>query len=466
MTSDLKENIKIMQEHFKDDGTFKERFIGNNMWICFVDGMINARVVNENVIAPLQRVDLSELSANDIAQNVFSACEVDYSLDYTEICESIAFGDTALFVDGLDICIVVDTKGWNARSISEPQNERNITGPREGFTEMLMGNLALVRRRLPSNAFKVEFSRTGSVCPNNVALCWVDGQVDQTTLAEARRRLKAVDLTALLDSNMVQECIRDAPNSPFKTIGTTERPDVVASKLLEGRIAIFVEGSPIALTAPHLFMELFQTSEDYYVNTVYASFQRMLRSVGFWLSICLPSLYLALACYQPELLPSELMFSIIEARQGVPFHTVSEIFGLLLIFDLLREGGARSTANVGPALSVVSSIVLGQAAIEAKLAGAPVLIVVAFAGVTSVLIPRMSGVSIVARYLLLIITGTLGIVGFTIGMLLLFIHVASIKSFGVPYLGYYYLSSQKITKDTTVRAPWNKLGMGRMFPKK
>ena len=217
--------------------------------------------------------------------------------------------------------------------------------------------------------------------------------MDKKVLNELHSRLSKVKSSAILDTNYIAEQIRDSDAAPFRTIGATERPDIVAAKLLEGRIAVFSEGCPMALTLPFLFLELFQSNEDYYVSYHYASFQRFLRIIGFFISVLMPSFFVALACYQPDLLPSSLAITIAQARQNVPFSTLAEALLLLLIFDLLRESGARSPSNVGQALAVVSSIVLGQAAIEAGYVGSPILIITAFSGVTGVMLPRLIGAS-------------------------------------------------------------------------
>ena len=399
-----------------------------------------------------------------VIRRILSACDSSTETDFDNLCLSLTLGNSVLFIDGMDEAIVIDTKSWPLRSVEEPDNERVLQGPREGFNESLLTNVSLVRRRLTGSDFKAEFTKMGEISQNIVCLCYLESCVDDKVLKELRRRLGKVKSSAILDSNYIAEQIRDSDASPFRTVGATERPDIVAAKLLEGRIAIFSEGCPTALTVPFLFLELFQSNEDYYVSYHYASFQRLLRIIGFFISILMPSFFVALACFQPDLLPSSLAITIAQARQNVPFSTLAEALLLLIIFDLLRESGARSPSNVGQALAVVSSIVLGQAAIEAGYVGSPILIITAFSGVTGVMLPRLIGVSLLYRYGILLLTATSGYLGFSIGFFLLLLRLCSIESFGIPYTQYAYFSSQKQTSDTFFRDSWNRLRTLPVFP--
>ncbi|MBQ3078095.1 MAG: spore germination protein [Clostridia bacterium] len=457
-----------MQSLFERDGTFRVREIeaaDHTMTVlCFIDGLVNGHVLNENIIRPIQHAQLAGGSAEQIIRQTLATATCRPEQRFSELAFMVSLGNGILFVEGIPDAVVIDIKSWPVRGIAEPDNERVLQGPREGFNEALLTNVALVRRRLTGSDFKAEYLRFGEVAENGLCLCYLESCVDKKVLQEVRRRLEGLELSAVLDTNYIAEQIRDSRDSSFRTIGATERPDIVAAKLLEGRVAILCEGCPTALTAPYLFLELFQCNEDYYVSYHYASFQRCLRIFGFFLSILLPSFFIALVCYQPDLLPSALTFTVAEARQNVPFSTVGEAVLLLLIFDLLRESGARSPSNVGQALSVVSSIVLGQAASEAGYVGAPILIITAFAGVTGVMSPRLFGVSLLYRYSILLLTSVCGYLGFCIGFFALLLRLSSIESFGVPYTQYAYLSSQRQTGDTFLRASWSRLRALPVFP--
>ncbi len=465
MTSQLAENRRQMEGLFQNDGTFRVRELegidGCRAVLYFIDGMIKSRTLNEDIIPPLQLAPLGGSSPDMVIRCVLSACDCQTEASFETLAFLLSLGNTLLFIDQMEQAIVIDTKNWTVRAVEEPDNERVLQGPREGFNESLLTNLSLVRRRLTGSDFKAEFHILGDTFKNVASICYLESCVDLKVLNLARRRLKGVRATAVLDSNYIAEQIHDSDSSPFRTIGSTERPDIVAAKLLEGRIAIFCEGSPSAITAPFLFLELFQSNEDYYVSHHYASFQRILRITGFFVSVLIPAFFVALACYQPNLLPSALAITIAKARQTVPFSTLNEAILLLVIFDLLRESGARSPSNVGQALAVVSSIVLGQAAIEAGYIGAPILIITAFSCVTGVMLPRLIGASLLYRYAILLLTATSGYLGFVVGFYLLLLQMCSIESFGIPYTQFLYPSSQIQTGDVFLRDSWRKL---RAFP--
>jgi spore germination protein KA len=253
--------------------------------------------------------------------------------------------------------------------------------------------------------------------------------------------------------NYLNEYIKDAPLSPFKTIGITERPDIVAAKLLEGRIAIFLDGTPTVLTLPYLFIENFQSNEDYYVNYWYSSFSRILRIAAFFLTTCVPAVYIAAVTCQQEILPTPLILSISIARQGVPFPTILEAILMLLIFEILKETGVRMSANIGQALSIVWALVVGQAAVEAKIASAPIIIVVATTGITGLIIPRLSMAVIMLRMAFLLLSCVLGVFGLIMGLMGLLIYLVDMRSFG---LDAFHNPSMKLQdrKDTFFRAPW------------
>lgn len=461
-------NRSRLEQRFSGDGTLRTRELegadGCAATLYFIDGLVQPRILNENVISPLQQAPLSGVTADLVIRRVLSACDSSAQEDFDKLCFSLTLGNAILFVDGLNKAIVIDCKNWSLRSVQEPDNERVLQGPREGFNESLLTNLSLLRRRLTGSDFKAEFLTMGDVSENNVCLYYLESCVDKKVLDELRTRLSKVKSSAILDTNYIAEQIRDSDTAPFRTIGATERPDIVAAKLLEGRVAVFSEGCPTALTLPFVFLELFQSNEDYYVSYHYASFQRFLRIIGFFISVLMPSFFVALACYQPDLLPSSLAITIAQARQNVPFSTLAETLLLLLIFDLLRESGARSPSNVGQALAVVSSIVLGQAAIEAGYVGSPILIITAFSGVTGVMLPRLIGASLLYRYGLLLLTATSGYLGFSIGFFLLLLRLSSIESFGIPYTQYAYFTSQKKTRDTFFRDSWSRLRALPVFP--
>ncbi len=472
LTNGIEENTAAICKAFERDTTFKIRGVDNQFVprlksvICYIEGMANASFISDGIIKAIleaRRISEDKNLVDAVMEDVLFASELTKVQTVDEVVKKVASGDCAVLLEGMEYAIIIGAKGFQMRSVSEPQNERIIKGPREGFTESVVVNTSLLRKKIQNSDVKFEFLKIGELYDTTVCLTYVDSVVDKNALKIMRERLKTVKSATLLDSNYIAEQIRDSAKSPLKTMGTTERPDVFAAKLLEGRVGIMVDGSPVCLTAPHLFLELFMSSEDYYMNYYYASFQRLLRMVGFLVSLILPALYISLVCFSREMLPTPLALSVAQARLGLPFATITEAFILMIIFDVLRESGARSPSNMGQALSVVSSIVLGQAAIEANLVSSPILIVVAFSGVTSVLIPKLSAVIVICKYGLLLIAGVFGMTGLSLALFVMLAYTASLSSFGVPYMSYFYADKQKESKDIFFRETWNRLKTNPLF---
>ncbi|MCX7884072.1 MAG: spore germination protein [Caloramator sp.] len=464
LSKSLDQNIEIFKNIFHSDDTVIFRSIKNQYdtnfkgCIIFISGMVNIESINSNIIEPLMRVNLkyieNSLVLNTLKNKVISSCEVFESETIDEITISLFNGSTILLIEDSEKALVISTKGYVKRAIIEPDSERVIRGPREGFTEEILTNLSLVRRRIKTPNLKFEFIKIGKITKTKVCICYIDSIADNRIINELYKRLNDIDIDGILDSGYIQEIIKDSPFSPFKTIGSSERPDSITAKLLEGRIAVFVDGSPLVLTLPYVFIEYFQSNEDYYLNYYYASFNRILRVFGAFLSASVPAIYVALMTFHQELIPTPLLLSIATARQKVPFPTIFEVLGLLLIFEIVRETGSRLPATIGQTISIVGTLVIGQASVEARIISAPVIIIVALTGITELLIPKLMSAMIIIRFILIILSSVLGLYGYIFGTIGIFIHLFSLRSFGVPYmLGYGSIKPQDI-KDTFIRAPW------------
>jgi spore germination protein KA len=343
------------------------------------------------------------------------------------------------------------------RAVAEPDNEKSLGGPREGFTEAIMQNVSLIRRRARTSDLKLRNITVGRRTRTSVILCYLDEIVNRPALEELIRRIGKIDIDGVLDSNYLSELICDHRRSLFRTVGTTERPDVVVGKILEGRIAILVDGSPDVLTVPFLFIENFQASEDYYLNYYYTSFSRFIRLLGFFLTIGVPGFYIATVAFHHEMLPTPLLLNITLERQSVPLPAAVEAFVMLIVFEILRETGVRMPTNIGQALSIVGALVIGQAAVEAKLVAAPMIIVVGITGITNLLVPKIRSPIIYMRFFTLIMASIFGYYGFTVAMALMAIHIVGLTSFGVPMVLADGATSTQRIKDIGVRAPMWKM---------
>ncbi len=461
----LADNISMFKDIFANDSTIIFRNLEsqkpNSIDCCliFVDGMIDKEIVNENILLPIMRKKIDEdIEKSNILdyliKKVIISDDIKRSTDIDEIIGCIVYGDTVLFVDGIDEVLILNTKGWSFRGINEPSAELVVRGPREGFIESILINTSMIRRKIRTSGLKFEFREIGVRTKTKVSLCYVEELVNKKVLEELKSRLDKIDIDGILETNYIEELICDSPFSPFETIGYTERPDVVAGRILEGRIAILVDGTPVVLTVPFLFIEYFQSNQDYYNFYFFASFNRMLRYIAFFFTTSIPAIYLALVTYHQEMLPTPLLLSISSARDSVPFPTILEILIMIIIFDLLREGGIRLPEPVGAAISIVGALVIGEAAVAAKIVSAPIVIVISLTGISAFLIYPLKGGIIYTRLIFLFLASFLGLYGYMFGVISLFIHLMSMRSFGIPYmLTIGSLNMQEI-KDSTVRAPW------------
>lgn len=459
----LEDNKKMVMDIFVNDGTLITRSFENRLdnlakcCIFFVNGMVKNEIINENIIKPIINFPLSKekkITLDTLQNYIIHSNEVKKAKDVRDAVNGIIRGDTILFLDSFEGALIINTLGWQTRAISEPEVEKVTRGPREGFNESLTTNLTLIRRKIQTTDLKFSFKTIGKTSQTKICLCYLDSIVDKSVLANINKRLDEIDIDGVLASGYITELIRDFRYSPFKTIGSTERPDAAAGKLLEGRIVIVVDGSPVVLTVPYIFIEYFQVSEDYYINFYFSSISRFLRILGFFISISVVPIFIAVIAFHQEMIPTSLAMSIAEARQGIPFPSIVEAFGLLVIFEILRETAARMPPNVGMTLGIVGALVIGQAAVEARFVSATMIIIVALSGITGLMIPKAKGASILLRTAFLLFASYLGLYGYIFGLIGLMIHLFTLNSFGVPYMSSLTSYNTQDLKDTVIRAPW------------
>lgn len=465
LTKILDENILLFKNIFSNDETLIVRKFQNKYLktakccIIYIEGMINSEILNANIIKPILANNLKEEISDknlleELQYKVILSDNVKECSDINEIVNSSIYGDTIFLLDGYDTALIIDSKGWQTRAIDEPQSEKVVRGPREGFTESIIINLSLIRRKIKNPDLKFKFKDIGTRTHTKICICYIESLTSEKILNELIKRLDEIEIDGILDSGYIQELIKDSPFSPFETVGTTERPDVLAGKILEGRIGLFVDGSPFVLTVPFIMIEYFQANEDYYNNFIFSSINRMLRIVGGLLSISVPAIYIALTTYNQEMIPTPLLLSISAAREGVPFPTILEALLMLLVFEILREAGTRMPQPIGQAVNIVGALVLGQAAVQARLVSAPIVIVTALTGISSLLIANLIGASIILRTTFLLLSSIMGLYGYIFGVVGLIIYVMDMRSFGVPYMLNIISFNEQDIKDTFIRAPW------------
>ncbi len=462
ISGDIVSDKRLFDEIFQNDAILRRRQIrsktgGFECLLLYMDGMVNNEIINDSVVRPLVTVDGGVCDGDRalfVREKILFSNDVGTATTVDEMIRAVLYGDTLLIVDGSTTALTLNTKGWRTRGISEPADERVLQGPREGFDEAAMFNVAMIRRKLLTPDFCVEVARMGRRTETLVFICYLGSIVDKKALGELKKRMSGIDMDGVLDVNYIAEQVRDRRYSLFKTTGTTERPDTVAARLLEGRIAVVVDGTPVVLTLPYLFSENFQSDEDYYLNYMVSSVGRVLRYLCFFIAVSVPAVFVALMTFHPQLLPTSFSLSVAQLRGGVPLPTVAECLILILVFEILKETGVRTPQSLGHALSIVGGLVVGQAAVEARIISAPMLIAVALSGISGLMVPRLKGVVFYMRIVLVLAVSVAGLYGYLAAVCALVCEIFTIRSFGVDYTASARRFRFQDFKDSIIRAPW------------
>ncbi|GFN32705.1 spore germination protein [Paenibacillus xylaniclasticus] len=453
----LQDNIDTIRQLFTDcsDVVIHEFDIkeGPAAVIVYVDGMIDIKDIDTQLLTRLQHYGTSGDKSKEAIVHcitISSMTEVDCMNDAVD---KIGYGNVLLFAEGITTALVYSSTFQKVRAIEEPQAETVVRGPREGFVESLRDNTTLLRRRLHTPAFKTKSMFIGRYSKTATVITYIEGIADPALINEMVGRLSAIDVDGMLDTSLIEEWVEDNPLSPFPQLMSTERPDVVTSHLLEGRIAVLSDGSPVALIAPAPLMSMMQSPEDFYQRSLVATGIRWLRMLFSFIAVFMPSLYVAVLSFHQEMIPTSLLLTIAQSREQIPFPALVEALLMEITFEALREAGIRLPRQVGSAVSIVGALVIGQAAISAGIVSSPMVMVVAVTAVSSFLIPNYSlGFAIrFIRFPIMLCAGALGLYGIVLCALVVLIHLMTLRSFGVPYLSPFAPLMNNELKDSLIR---------------
>lgn len=452
---------KILYERFDccSDFAVREVECSNNnikILICYIDGYVDKNILSESVVEAIQKSEIktNTLSIVDfLAKRVISSNDLVYVETIQQSMDGILSGDAVIFIDGADQALKVGVGAPAKRSVEEPASEVSVRGPREGFTESLKTNCILLRKKIKTSQLKMEMLKVGEQTGTDIAICYIQGIAQEEIIDEVRQRVNAIKIDGVFAAGYIEQFIQDGKLSLFPVVGNSEKPDKVAAKLLEGRVGIVIDGTPTVMTVPYLFIESLQTTDDYYGEPYFSTFTRLLRVMALFTSIYMPSIYVALSIFHQRVVPQKLMITMAAAREGIPFSAFVEAMVMIIIFEVLREAGIRMPKAIGQAVSIVGAIVLGDAAVSAGIASAPLIIVVAFAGICSFINPPMMKIGSLLRIVFLIVTNLLGILGLTSLTTIIGIYLCNKKSFGVPYLTPFSPLNLEDLKDTIISVP-------------
>ncbi|MBW4083614.1 spore germination protein [Paenibacillus sp. S150] len=431
---------------------------GRKYGLIYVSGMVNVEMIQEGLINLILDRDEngceSKGSAVDFNTLLFSACTV--VDNHNEALRFILEGEVLLIIDGDLRMITYPFNNYEKRSIGEAQNEVVIRGSREAFIEDLHTNVTMLRRRIRSPELKLLHMQIGKHTMTEVVIAYMNGICRPELLKEIRHRLSGIHIDGVLESSYLEEFIEDHPYSPFPQIQNSERPDTAAAALLEGRVVIFTDGTPIVLIAPVTFPVFFQSPEDYYQRSYASTWIRWIRYTFMMVSLLAPSFYIALTTYHPEMIPASLLFSIAAAREPVPFPALFEALIMEITFEGLREASIRIPSAVGQAVSILGTLVIGEAAVRAGIVSSPMVIIVSLTGIASFIVPSYSlGLTLrLIRFPIMFLAGSFGLLGLSLGIYLLLLHLVVLTSLRVPYMTPVAPLKWKDIKDTLIRAPW------------
>lgn len=442
ISTDVNYNKKILKAILgSDDIVFFDFELGRTSALCvYVDSITDKELLGLEVLAPLKKLCSEKSAAKTNISHLAKAitlANVKTESKITDATNDILSGNAIIFIDGKNKAISADLKKFEVRAISEPPTGLAVRGPRNGFTESIKSNLSLVRRYLKSPDLKVETFEKGRYTKTSIAFMYIDGISRPEIIDKIRQKIQEIDIDGIPDSSYVSKLLNERKTSLFKQVGSTERPDVLIERMLEGRAGIIVDGSPFALTLPYLLIEDFQAAEDYYISEYRANLVRALRVVAMIFSILLPSVFVAAQLFHLQIIPLNFLLTIVNGIKEIPFSPSLEMFFVLLIFELLNETSVRMPKYVGMALAVVGALVLGETAVNAGIVSTPAILIMALSGISIYAIPELVETTSVLRFIYLIVAGSLGGYGLILITAFLIIYLCSADNYGAPYLAPY-----------------------------
>lgn len=459
---DLVGNIELITKGLGEQGSMvvKHIYIGIDQpleaAIIYVNGITNKDIVDRDILNPLMMHIGENLKGRAnigdyLCKRYISMSNTLVESDLNAVVNYLKRGKTAVLVNGATEVIIADTTGGVQRAIIEPMNETAAKGPRDGFVENLEVNISLIRRKVKDDHLSIELLNVGSRLQSDVALVYINDIVDKQVLEELKKRIKAINLDSVLSAGKLEQYIEDYAYTVFPQAFATERPDRAIGNMLEGRIIVIVEGTPLVLIYPAMFMQFFQAVEDYTERTVISSFVRLLRIFAAVIVITLPAFYLTLIKFNVELIPIKFVTPIVQSRVGIALTPFLEILAMELVVEFLREGGLRLPTKIAQTLSLVGGIIIGDTAIQSKMVSPTTLLVVGVTVISTFLIPSydMSLSIRILRFPMLMLANIMGIFGIAVGWFLILVHLSSLDSLGVPYFEFH----KSDLKDTFIRAP-------------
>ncbi|MCR6109832.1 spore germination protein [Bacillus sp. A301a_S52] len=466
---DIQRNLTYLVNTLGQSSDFKYREIETtlsqptSLFISYLFGMASEDYINSYIVKALRQAHFPSASLlstglfSVVKKQVLNVAAVKETYHMDVVIDSILLGKTVIFLPGFNKALVAESQEIHTRQIEEPDTEANVRGSREGFTEDITLNTTLIRKRIRNSDLTLEDMNIGKNAKTVVRLIYMKGFADEHIVHEVKQRLKSIKQVDILESGYIEQLIEDYPYSLFPTIANSEKPDKVVGKILKGRVAILCEGTPFVLTLPHLFIENFQVHEDYSSKFYISSLVRLFRIISLFLTVLTPALFVAVSTFHQEMIPSVFLVTIAASEERVPFPLFLEAMVMIFLFELLKEAGVRMPRPIGSAVTIVGALILGEAAVQAGVVSAPMVIVVALTAITGFIVSSLNSIIVLSRFLLLFAGGLFGFFGILMGSIILLAHACSLRSFGVPYLEPFGPIVLSELKDSIIRFPLQKL---------
>ncbi len=430
----IDKNIEIIKKRFEEDDNLIYRELQlkeKRAVLIYFSNLTNSKEIAEGIIAPLKENEIN--SINDAKQSINEGEIVE--IDSIEMAvQKILVGSVIIFVDGINSALGVVVKDWQVRALAEPPTSAVLKGPREGFNESIKTNVTLIRRRINTEKLAIKMLNVGAYSNTKVAVAYIDGVADKFIVKKIIQRIKDIKIDGVVDSYYILQFLEEKKNCVFKQIGSAEKPDIISAKLLEGRIAIIVDGSPIVLTIPFMLFEDVQSSDDYYSKSFRAVFVRFLRVFAVIIAVILPGSYVAVQLYHYRVIPLKFLISIVNSTQGLPMTPFVETVFVIILFEILYEASLRMPRYLGMALSIVGALILGDTAVKAGLISPPSVMIVALSGITFYTIPEESNQLSLFRLMFTFLGGTMGMFGILAGLMFVVASLCDMDTYGTPYL--------------------------------
>lgn len=459
-------DLKIISGKTMDLNIMEVEISSHKCALVSIEGMASTSSMAELVFRPLMEFDVKGYATEDdifkfLTKQSLLAAERKILSTYGEVFLTLFSGFAVIFIDGCDKCVAYGIQGFDKRSIDEPTSDGNIKGSHEGFVEVIRTNISLIRRRMKTPKLRFDMQQIGKDSKTDVCVAYITDKTPQAVIDKVKENLNKIDLDTVLTSGYIEPFLQGKHKSIFSNVISTDRPDTFCAKLNEGRVGILIDGVPFALICPSLFIENFQTIDDYVYKPFYTTYIRWIKYIAFFLAIALPGICVAIATNHPEILTHKFLMNLAASEEVTPYSFFFEAFIITIMYEIMREAGIRLPKAVGGAVSIVGALIIGDAAVSSSLVSAPLLIIIGLTATASFVIPNLNSQTSIMRMIFILAGGFAGLFGITLCFAFMVVNISALESYGVPYNAPLSPVTFKAMRDVVSRPSFKKLGKSK-----